>query len=94
MKKTRSLAQRILAEADFPGEILTGVPVVELKGTGEAVVISHRGVIGYEPEEVKIASALGPIRIRGKDLTIFRMNRDRIVIHGTITVVEMEERPC
>ena len=94
MKQTRMRAQGILAAADFPGEILTGVPVVELKGAAEAVVICHRGVIGYEPEEVRIASALGPIRVRGSELTIFRMNRERIVLHGKIAAVELGEKPC
>ena len=94
MKEARSKAQGILAAADFPGEILTGVPVVEIKGTSEAVVICHRGVIGYEPEELRIASSLGPIRIRGAGLTIFRMNRERIVLHGKVCSVELGEKPC
>lgn len=94
MKNARTLAQGVLAAADFPGEILTGVPVVELKGRAEAVVINHRGVVAYGPEELRIASALGPVRVRGEGLTIFRMNRERIVLHGRIAAVELEEGPC
>lgn len=94
MKKARVLAQDVLAAADFPGEILTGVPVVELKGTAEAVVINHRGIIGYEPEAVRIATALGPIRVRGEGLTIYRMNRERVVLHGRIAAAELEAAPC
>ena len=94
MKKLRDRAQGVLAAADFPGEILTGVPVVELKGAAEAVVIRHRGVVAYEAEEVRIASALGPIRVRGEELTICRMNRERIVLHGRIAAVELEEGSC
>ena len=94
MKKLRERAQGVLAAADFPGEILTGVPVVELKGTAEAVVINHRGVVAYGPEELRIASALGPLRVRGEGLTIFRMNRERIVLHGRIAAVELGEGPC
>ncbi len=94
MKNARSKAQSILAAADFPGEILTGVPVVELKGTAEAVVLRHRGVVAYGPEEVRIASSLGPVMVRGEGLTIFRMNRERIVLHGRIASVEMGEPSC
>ena len=94
MKQLRDRAQGVLAAADFPGEILTGVPVVELKGRAEAVVINHRGVVAYGPEEVRIASALGPVRVRGQELTIFRMNRERIVLHGRIAAVELGEQPC
>ena len=94
MKNARAKAQAILAAADFPGEILTGVPVVELKGTAEAVVLRHRGVVAYGPEEVRIASTMGTLRVRGEDLRIFRMNRERIVLHGRIASVELGGSSC
>lgn len=89
LKNTRSVAQKILNCADFPGEILTGVPVVELKGNAEAVVLNHRGVIAYDAESVRIASALGPVTVLGTNLQIRRMNRERIVLNGTIRRVEL-----
>ncbi len=85
----RTAAQRILTCADFPGEILTGVPVVELKGGSEAVVLNHRGVIAYDEKEVRIASALGPVSVVGAELRIRRMNRERIVLNGKIRRVEL-----
>ncbi|MBR6119389.1 MAG: hypothetical protein IKQ04_03610 [Oscillospiraceae bacterium] len=91
MKQARIAAQRILAAADYPGEILTGVPVVELKGTAEAVVLGHRGVIAYEPQQLQIASSLGPVVIQGAELRIRRMNRERIVLLGKIRRVELPE---
>jgi len=89
LKHARNMAQRILSCADFPGEILTGVPVVELKGVSEAVVLNHRGVIAYDENEVRIASALGPVLVLGTGLLIRRMNRERIVLNGTIRRVEL-----
>ncbi len=90
MKRARNKAQRILSCADFPGEILTGVPVVELKGVSEAVVLNHRGVIAYDAAEVRIASAIGSVVVVGAGLLIRRMNRERIVLNGTIRRVELE----
>lgn len=89
MKQARTAAQRILSCADFPGEILTGVPVVELKGVSEAVILNHRGVIAYDEAEIRVASALGPVLVIGTDLRIRRMNRERIVLVGTIRRVEL-----
>lgn len=89
MKQARAAVQRVLAAADYPGEILTGVPVVELKGTAEAAVLSHRGVIAYDPAEVRIASSIGAVVIRGAELSIRRMNRERIVLLGKIRQVEL-----
>ena len=91
MKRSRIVAQAFLSSADFPGEILTGVPVVELKGSCEAVILSHRGIIAYDPAEVRVASAIGPITVRGRELTIFRMNRERLTLHGTICKIEYGE---
>lgn len=93
MKNARNLAQKLLAAADFPGEILTGVPVVEIKGDSEAVVISHRGVISYDESSVRIASALGELWIEGDGLTVFRMNRERIVLHGSVRRVSVGAQP-
>lgn len=89
MRKGRSWAQSLLSEVDFPGEILTGVPVVELKGNTEAVVIHHRGVIAYEENTIRIASSLGPVLLTGSGLRIFRMNRERVMVHGAIRRVEI-----
>ena len=94
MNHPRTIAQGLLSNMDFPGAILTGVPVVEIKGMSEAVVICHRGVIGYEPNRVRIASALGAVTVNGEELTIFRMNRERIVLHGKITSVEIGDSLC
>ncbi|MBR6412991.1 MAG: YabP/YqfC family sporulation protein [Oscillospiraceae bacterium] len=89
MKRGRELAQTLLSAADFPGEILTGVPVVEWKGTSEAVIISHRGIIAYDPAVVRVATSIGPLTLTGEALTIFRMNRERMILHGVIRRIEM-----
>ena len=89
MEKARRLVQTLLNAADFPAEVLTGVPVVELHGDTEAVVLSHRGVLGYDAEAIEVASSLGPVRILGRSLEIHRMDRARIVIHGRVARVEL-----
>lgn len=94
MKQARQAIQSFLSAKDFPGEILTGTPVVEIKGSVEALVLNHRGILGYSDQEVSVASSLGVIRISGEKLSIFRMNRERIVLHGLIRSVRMGEKPC
>lgn len=89
LKKGRTWVQNLLTEMDFPAEILTGAPVVEIKGRAEAAVLNHRGIISYDEAEVLVASSMGPVRVAGSDLRIFRMNRERIQIHGTVRRVEI-----
>ena len=95
MKNARRWIQTTLTAADYPGDILTGVPSVELKGDSEASVVGHRGIVAYGAEEICVASVLGEVRIRGSGLAIFRMNRERIVIHGRVYSIQIgEEREC
>ena len=95
MGQTRRKLQTILNARDFPSEIFTGVPVVEIKGDGEAVVVCHRGVLAYGETRVRIASAIGPVVIDGENLQIYRMNRERIVLHGKISMVSIGgQSPC
>ena len=91
MKRSRILAQAFLSSADFPGEILTGVPVVELKGTAEAVILSHRGIIAYDPATIRIATSIGTLTVLGTGLIIFRMNRERLTLHGEISGIQYGE---
>ena len=94
MSGTKQAAQTRMLRADFPAEILTGSPVVEWKGKQEASVIGHRGLIEYSEKLVRIASSEGTVSLTGEDLTIFRMNRERIVLHGTIRRIEIGEPEC
>lgn len=94
MKKARNYFQKILSEADFPGEILTGAPIVEIKGSTEAVVIRHRGIIRYDEDEIWAASSIGAIQIRGSKLNVVCMNRERIVVRGRIDSVLIGGAQC
>lgn len=91
MKNVRRKMQEILSVSDFPSEILTGVPVLEIKGDTEAVIIRHRGVISYEEHEIRIASSLGCITVQGSGLVICQMNRERIQLRGTVCCVRIGE---
>ena len=91
MKSIQARIQRWLGAVDYPGEILTGVPVVEIKGDAEAAVIHHHGVLAYDTRLVRIASVLGPVTIFGSDLRVYRMNRERIVLQGKVHSVQIGE---
>ena len=94
MQGRQRFLQRILSAADFPTEILSGIPVLEIHGDREATVIHHRGVLAYSESEISIASELGPISVQGEKLLIFRMNREQIVIHGCVRLVSIGRRPA
>lgn len=88
--KRRLLA---LAEAvDVPREVLTGDPMIEIKGFDQTVIIHHRGLLSYTETEICVATALGAVEIRGRGLKIGIMNRERIGLLGQISSVSIKER--
>lgn len=89
MKASGTAAQNLLYRSDFPAEILSAIPVVEIKGQSEAVILNHRGILSYLDSEIRVASKLGPIRICGTGLMVHRMTRERIVLQGTVLRVEL-----
>lgn len=76
---------------DLPSQILTGDPVVELKGRSEAFVQCHRGITGFSDACVCIATSVGTVRVCGSGLRVLRMNRDCIVVCGRIDAVHYGE---
>lgn len=92
MRSSKTVVQSVLRAVDFPRELWTGAPVIEITGDAEATVIHHRGIIAYAPEELCVASSLGCVRIRGRDLRLGRMNRERILIYGKVSRVDVGEQ--
>lgn len=88
MKKdlTRSIAGRL----DIPPEILSSVPVGTFRGKGELSMENHKGILAYSHDAIRIAVARGAVVVRGRELTIAAMGKDRLVIKGVISLIELE----
>lgn len=75
----------------IPGEIMPGVPRIELIGTQQVSMEPHQGLLEYGQEKISVQSGLGIVRIWGKELKILVMNSRRITITGRIDRVEWME---
>ena len=91
MKASKTLTGRLFRAVSLPAELLSGIPVVEIKGGQETSVIHHRGIAAYSEREVRILSGIGAVRICGDGLQIELMNRERIVVCGTVRFVQLGE---
>lgn len=91
MKAKKTLPGSFLRAAKLPAELLSGIPVVEIKGGQETSVIHHRGIAAYSEREVRILSGTGAVLICGDGLRIELMNRERIVVCGTVRSVQLGE---
>ncbi len=76
----------------IPPEILSGYPVIELTGDSAIMIEQHRGITAYSEHEICIGVNFGSICVSGTGLTVSGMNRNRMIIYGSIESVRMERR--
>ena len=91
MKHTRKWLETAADRLDLPGNIVAGLPKLELTGFSRLSIEGHRGIVEYSPEAVSVRVTAGTIRIEGSGLSIARMNHDFLVLAGKIETVGLTE---
>ncbi len=88
-------ARKFLADAagllELPGDVLAGLPRMELVGFREFSIEPHKGLVEYEREQIIIETVVGRVSLVGRELTIRLMNSNRITVGGGICGVELLE---
>ena len=74
---------------DVPGDVLAGLPRIELIGTDELRMEQHKGILAYGPEEIHISGGKLVVRVKGCDLELRAMTPTELLITGEIRVVEL-----
>lgn len=74
---------------DVPGDVVAGLPRIELIGAGELRMEQHRGILAYGPEEIHISGGKLVVRVKGSGLELRAMNLTELLITGEIRVVEL-----
>ncbi len=77
---------------NFQALPLPGKPLIEILGTNRFLIEHHNGICAYSVEEVAIKVSYGLVRVLGEQLSLAMMNREQVVISGTIHSVELMRR--
>ena len=88
----RNWMQKLADEADLPGELLPGVPVVEVAGEHRVLIERHEGVTEYSRERICVKVRYGLVCVCGCGLELTRMTREQLVISGQIDCVQLQRR--
>ena len=75
---------------DLPGDVVAGLPRMELVGSGEFWMEGHRGILSYGAEEILISGGRLVVRLRGTELELRSMNANTLCISGQIAGVDLE----
>ena len=84
----KNLLERAARLLDLPGDVVAGLPRVELIGTGELRMEQHQGILAYGPEEIHISAGSLVVRVKGEGLELRGMDPVQLVITGEIRGVE------
>lgn len=92
MVARKHLTERLADGADLSGEVMPGVPVVELAGDRRVLIERHGGVTQYSCEKICVKVRYGQVTVNGCDLELASMTRDQLVITGRINSVQLLRR--
>lgn len=74
----------------LPAEALSAVPLIQLRGKTSLCIENHGGILEYNDTVVKIAVKGGAVTLRGYEISICRMTRKCLEIHGKLIGLELE----
>ena len=89
-RKREGILEKTAEVFDLPGDLVAGLPRVELVGNRELRMENHRGILAYGTEEIHISGGKLILKIRGEDLELRSMNAGELLITGHIRGVDVE----
>lgn len=89
-RKRETLLEKTAEVFDLPGDLVAGLPHIELTGDRELRMENHKGILAYGSEEIHISGGQLVVKVRGIGLELRSMNASQLLITGRIAGVELE----
>ena len=83
------LLERTAEALELPGDLVAGLPRIELTGDRELRMENHRGILAYGSREIQISGGRLVVKVRGEDLELRAMNAGELLITGTLRGVDL-----
>ena len=80
------LTERLL----LPAELQDAVFRLTLTGGEQVRIEQHKGIVSFAPEMIEVRGGKLRLRLRGEGLEISAMDREELLISGTVDAVELE----
>lgn len=88
-RKREGLLEKTAEVLDLPGDVVAGLPRLELTGSRELRMENHKGILAYGSEEIHISGGKMVVKVRGTDLELKAMNASQLLITGDIAAIEL-----
>ena len=87
--KKERLLERTAEALELPGDLVAGLPRVELTGDRELRMENHRGILAYGSQEIQISGGRLVVKVRGENLELRAMNAGELLITGALRGVDL-----
>ena len=87
--RKEGLLERTAEVFELPGDVVAGLPRVELLGDRQLRMENHKGILAYGTEEIHISGGKLIVKVRGAGLTLRAMNASELLITGEIAGVDL-----
>ena len=71
--KREGLLEKTAEVFDLPGDVVAGLPRIELTGSRELRMENHKGILSYGGEEIHISGGKLVVKVRGSGLELRSM---------------------
>ena len=88
--KKEGLLEKTAEVLDLPGDVVAGLPRIELTGSREVRMENHRGILSYGDDEICVSGGRLVVKVRGEKLELRSMNASQLLITGASRAVELE----
>ena len=85
----KGVLERAARLLDLPGDVVAGLPRIELIGSGELRMEQHQGILAYSPQEIHISGGGMTVRVRGRGLELRGIDPVQLLITGEIHSLEL-----
>ena len=87
-RRERSVLSAVAELFDLPGDVVAGLPRLEMVGSRQLYLEHHAGILAYSEEQIDVNTTAGVLRLRGADLGLLAMTAEELRIGGRIDAVE------
>ena len=85
----RGFLEKTAEAFDLPGDVVAGLPRIEIVGSRELRMENHKGILSYGGEEIHISGGRLIVKVRGANLELRAMNGSELLITGEIAGVDL-----
>jgi len=90
VRATQRLKRRLVTALELPKDVALGLPVTTMMGNEEVFVSNHKGLLEYGAGHIRLATAVGKIKIFGSNMILKEITAESVSIKGRVEKIIWE----